>query len=213
MEISRQAAGSALKRVYGLAKMEYLQKYRDRVLKAVAGVDISRVRQAVDWLAGARDAARTIYTCGNGGSAMTASHLACDLLKGASYGRTSRFRVIALTDPVATMTAYANDVNYAAIFVEQLKNFAAAGDVLVAISGSGNSPNVVEAARFARSAGCRTIGLTGRDGGKLAQAVELNILVAEPHMGIIEDAHMIVCHMIGYHFMDSRDPAKLSLKS
>ncbi|MBI5723958.1 MAG: SIS domain-containing protein [Planctomycetes bacterium] len=192
--------------------MEYLQKYRARVLQAVAGIDIEKVRQAVDWLGQTRDAAKTIYTCGNGGSAMTASHLACDLLKGASYGQPSRFRVLALTDPIATMTAYANDVSYSAIFVEQLKNFAAAGDVLIAISGSGNSPNVVEAARFARSTGCRTIGLTGRDGGKLGQAVELNILVPEPHMGIIEDAHMIICHMIGYHFMDSSDPARLAAK-
>jgi len=94
-------------------------------------------------------------------------------------------------------------VSYDSVFVEQLKNFAQSGDVLMCISGSGNSPNVVRAMEFANSIGCKTIALTGRDGGKLGPLAQLNIQVGVPHMGRIEDAHMIVCHMIAYHFMDS----------
>ena len=118
----------------------------------------------------ARSAGRTIFTCGNGGSASTASHFVCDIVKGASFGRTQRFRIQALTDSLPTLTAYSNDVGYEIVFVEQLKNFAQAGDVVLAISGSGNSPNVIRAVEYANSIGCRTIGLTGREGGMLAHS-------------------------------------------
>ena len=109
---------------------------------------------------------------------------------------------MALTDSLSTITAYANDVSYDAIFSETLKNFARPGDLLIAISGSGNSPNVLLAADAAHAAGCRTITLTGRDGGRLAARAKLNILAPDRHMGRIEDVHMIVCHMIGYYFME-----------
>jgi D-sedoheptulose 7-phosphate isomerase len=99
------------------------------------------------------------------------------------------------------MTAYANDVSYDVVFEEQLKNFAVAGDLVIAISGSGNSPNVVRAAKYANDAGCRTIALTGRDGGRLGKEVQLNILAPEPHMGRIEDIHLFVCHMLAYSFI------------
>jgi D-sedoheptulose 7-phosphate isomerase len=89
------------------------------------------------------------------------------------------------------------------VFLEQLKNFAEPGDVLLSISGSGNSANVLKAVEYANSIGCKTIALTGRDGGKLGPMANLNIQVPVPHMGRIEDAHMIICHMIGYYFMDT----------
>jgi len=111
---------------------------------------------------------------------------------------------MALTDSLPTLTAYSNDVGYEVVFEEQLKNFARPGDLVMAISGSGNSPNVVRALEWANGLGCRTIALTGRDGGKLGRLAQLNILVGVPHMGRIEDAHMIVCHMIGYYFMEQR---------
>ena len=110
---------------------------------------------------------------------------------------------MALTDQLPTLTAYANDVGYDCVFVEQLKNFAEPGDLLIGISGSGNSENVIRAMEYARSAGCRTVALTGRSGGKLGPMADLNIQVSTPHMGRIEDAHMIVCHMIGYYFMET----------
>jgi D-sedoheptulose 7-phosphate isomerase len=109
---------------------------------------------------------------------------------------------MALTDQLPTITAYANDVGYDVIFVEQLKNFAQPDDLFMAISGSGNSPNVVRAMDYANSIGCRTIALTGRDGGQLGPKAQLNIQIPVAHMGRIEDAHLNVCHMIGYYFMD-----------
>ncbi len=178
------------------------QTYKSTLLKALDTIDLGSVSKAIELLIEARAAGRTIFVCGNGGSASTASHFVCDMVKGASYERDTRFRIMALTDSLPTITAYSNDVDYASIFVEQLKNFAQPGDVVMAISGSGNSANVVKAMEYGRSAGCRTIALTGRDGGKLGATAELQIRVAEPHMGRIEDGHMIVCHMICYYFME-----------
>jgi D-sedoheptulose 7-phosphate isomerase len=101
------------------------------------------------------------------------------------------------------LTAYANDVHYDCVFAEQLKNFAQPGDVFMAISGSGNSPNVLRAMEYANSIGCKTIAMTGRDGGKLGGMAGLNIHVPAPHMGRIEDGHHIICHMICYYFMEA----------
>jgi D-sedoheptulose 7-phosphate isomerase len=109
---------------------------------------------------------------------------------------------MALTDSLPVLTAYSNDVSYECVFVEQLKNFAEPGDVVMAISGSGNSPNVLRAVEYGNSIGCTTIALSGRDGGKLGPLAHVNIQASNPHMGRIEDAHMIVAHMISYYFMD-----------
>lgn len=185
--------------------MEFLTHYRAHLDKTLCGMDLKPVEEVIGWLKQARDQGRTIFTCGNGGSASTASHFVCDLAKGASWQRTKRYRAIALTDAMPTISAYSNDVGYDSIFSEQLKNMAAAGDVVIAISGSGNSPNVLEAVKYARSIGCRTIGMTGRDGGKLAALVEKNLLVPVQHMGIIEDMHLILCHMMGYCLMEQKD--------
>jgi D-sedoheptulose 7-phosphate isomerase len=183
--------------------MTYPEIYRTALLEAIDAIDMEKVNRAIEWFREARDTGRHIFVCGNGGSASTASHFACDMVKGASYDRASRFRIMALTDQLPTITAYANDVGYDVIFVEQLKNFVQPGDLFMAISGSGNSPNVVRAMEYATSAGCKTIALTGRDGGKLGPLAQLDVRVPVPHMGRIEDAHMIICHMIGYYFMDT----------
>lgn len=178
-------------------------KYKAALLDAIERIDLDLVGRAIQWFREARDGSRNIFVCGNGGSASTASHFTCDVLKGASYNRAARFRIMALGDSLPTITAYSNDVGYDCIFVEQLKNFAQPGDLVMCISGSGNSPNVVRAMEYANSIGCKTIALTGRDGGKLGPLAQLNIQVPVPHMGRIEDAHMIVCHMIAYEFMES----------
>jgi D-sedoheptulose 7-phosphate isomerase len=180
----------------------FTNHYRSQLHDAIRQIDLEQVNTAIEWFAEARENHRSIFTAGNGGSASTASHFVCDILKGASYQKDSRFRIMALTDNLATITAYSNDVSYNAVFTEQLKNFAKHGDLFLAISGSGNSPSVVEAMDYANSIGCRTIALTGRDGGKLGAIAQLNIHAPEPHMGRIEDAHMIICHMIAYYFME-----------
>lgn len=182
--------------------MNFPLHYKSELLKTIDNIDVDKVNQAIDLFRDAREKGRHIFVCGNGGSASTASHFACDIVKGASFNRSTRFRIMALTDQMPTISAYANDVSYDAIFVEQLKNFAQAGDLFMGISGSGNSPNVLRAIEYANSIGCRTVALTGRDGGKLGPLAQLNIQVPVPHMGRIEDAHMIVCHMIGYYFME-----------
>lgn len=173
-------------------------------MQAMTSIDVEKVDRAIAILAQARDEGRRIFVCGNGGSASTASHFATDMVKGASYGRTPRFRIMALTDSLPTITAYSNDVSYDCIFAEQLKNFAEPGDIVIGISSSGNSPNVLCAMEYGNSIGCRTIALSGRDGGKLGPLAELNIQVSHPHTGRIEDLHMIVLHMIGYYFMENQ---------
>ena len=183
--------------------MTFPSEYKRNLLEAIERIDLPSVHRAIEWFRDARDSGRRIFVCGNGGSASTASHFACDMVKGASQCGNTRFRIQALTDSVPTLTAYSNDIGYDVVFVEQLRNFAERGDLFMAISGSGNSPNVVRAMEYANSAGCRTIALTGRNGGKLGPLAELNIQIEVPHMGRIEDAHMIVCHMICYYFMDA----------
>jgi len=176
--------------------------YKAALLNAIEAIDLEKVGQAIEIFRRAREEGRRIFVCGNGGSATTASHFVCDMVKGASYGRPSRFRIMALTDSLPTLTAYSNDVGYECVFAEQLKNFAEPGDVVMAISGSGNSPNVLRAVEYGNSIGCQTIALTGRNGGELGRMAQLNLQVSHPHMGRIEDAHMIVTHMICYYFMD-----------
>ncbi len=183
--------------------MSFVQEYKTDLIGAIDAIDLAKVDQIIGIFKRTREEGRHIFTCGNGGSASSASHFVCDIVKGASYKRENKFKITSLCDNMATMLAYANDVGYDCVFAEQLKNFAKPGDVVLAISGSGNSPNVVNAVEYANSIGCETIALTGRDGGKLGAAAKLNLNVGVPHMGRIEDAHMIVCHMIAYYFMDT----------
>jgi D-sedoheptulose 7-phosphate isomerase len=182
--------------------MKFTESYKAELLQAIESIDLEVVNLAIEWFREARAEGRGIFVCGNGGSASTASHFACDIVKGASFERPTRFRIMALTDQLPTLTAYANDVGYESVFVEQLKNFAEPGDLFLAISGSGNSPNVLRAMEHANIAGCKTIALTGRDGGKLGPMAQLSIQVRAPHMGRIEDAHLVICHMIAYCFME-----------
>jgi D-sedoheptulose 7-phosphate isomerase len=186
--------------------MIFPQLYKDELLHAIQTIDVEKVGQAIEILAQARAEGRRIFVCGNGGSASTASHFATDMVKGASFGRTARFRILALTDSLPTITAYSNDVSYECVFVEQLKNFAEPGDVVIGISSSGNSPNVLRAVEYGNSKGCRTIALTGREGGRLGPLAQLDIRIGHRHTGRIEDLHMVVMHMIAYYFMEEEHP-------
>lgn len=182
--------------------MTGLDEYRTRLAAAVSAIDLGQVQRFVDALSEVRSAGRTVFTCGNGGSASTASHFATDLGKGASYGQPARFKVMALTDSISTITAYANDVEYAVVFAEPLINHAQPGDLLVAISGSGNSENVIRAVAAAKELGVTTVGMTGFDGGRLGPMVDIHLNVPDDHMGRIEDAHMSLCHMTAFQFID-----------
>lgn len=180
----------------------FFRQYTHDTIAAVDRLPLGQVRRVVELLSEARSLGRQIFICGNGGSAATASHFANDLGKGASLGRSERFRVMSLTDNIPWITSLANDLDYSQIFVEQLKNFADVGDLVLAFSGSGNSPNVIEAIRWARGHGLVTMGFTGRAGGRLAKEAEIVVQVDSDHMGVIEDGHFVIQHLIGYYFMN-----------
>ncbi len=181
--------------------MKFAIEYLDDLQKTISGLDPEAIGTAVAWLREARDQGRFIYVCGNGGSASIASQMVVDTIKGASYGFEKRFKMIALADSISTVTAYANDVSYDCVFVEQLRNFGQPGDILLAISGSGNSRNVLRAVEYANSIGCRTIGLTSGCGGALKDAAQLSLTVPNTHMGRLEDCFFIMTHIMVYAFM------------
>lgn len=137
-----------------------------------------------------------VFIMGNGGSGSTASHFACDINKGSCYDLDKKFKVICLNDNIPTMLAYANDLSYKKVFVEQLKNFLQPEDVVIGISGSGNSENVLRAVSYAKEKGAKTVGLTGFDGGKLAQIADIPLVASINDMQKVEDVHMIVVHML-----------------
>ena len=153
-------------------------------------------------LAAAYKRKKTIFIIGNGGSATTASHMACDLSKtvtGPDHEGVG-FRVIALTDNVPLITAWANDLDYCSVFLRQLRNLCDPGDVLIVVSGSGNSPNIVAAVECAKKKKMATIGLLGFDGGKAGRLVDCALIVPCREYGPVEDLHMAIAHMITSYF-------------
>lgn len=175
-----------------------LRGYFPQVSVLLSKVPISQVERAAEELWRAYREGRTIFACGNGGSAATATHFVCDLVKVASVPGKARVRAMALTDNVSVITAWANDEAYEVIFEEQLKNFLQPGDVVVGISTSGMSENVLRAVEFARKGGATTIGLSGHDGGRLKELVDIPIVVPGEHTGQLEDVHLIICHAWAY---------------
>jgi D-sedoheptulose 7-phosphate isomerase len=185
--------------------MQFAAAYLEELKKSISKLDPTHLGQAVRWLKEARDGGHMVFVCGNGGSAAIASQLVVDMVKGASYGHQTRFRMIGLTDNIGTITAYANDIDYDCVFVEQLRNFAQEGDILLAISGSGNSRNVLRAVEYANSIGCRTIGLTRAGGGALRDLAQLTLRVASDHMGRLEDCFFVMTHILAYAFMEGAE--------
>jgi len=173
-----------------------LNSYFDDVVQTIGKMPIATMEKIVTALMEAYESSRMIYLFGNGGSAALASHFACDLGKGASNGSSKRFQVLAFTDNVPLMTAWANDARYEDIFAEQLINFVRPDDITFAISGSGKSPNVLKALKVAREAGAFTIGLTGFQGGDMKDLCDLCLTVPSENMQIIEDLHLSVTHAV-----------------
>lgn len=180
-------------------KIKSSKSYFEVLSHTIAGVVPHIVDQIAGKLLEAYWSDRSVFVFGNGGSATTASHFACDLSKGATTWLESgakRFRVIALTDNVALMTAWANDTSYENVFAEQLRNLARGGDVVIAISGSGNSTNVLKALEVANCLGAATIGLTGFMGGKMKSLCRRCLVIPSDNMEVIEDVHLAVCHSL-----------------
>jgi D-sedoheptulose 7-phosphate isomerase len=172
-----------------------LERYIEESLSWLHNLPLADVRAAIDVLYEAAVSGRTIYLFGNGGSASTASHFACDLGKNTLVHGT-RLRAVALTDNMALFSAYANDEGYANVFAEQLRTLVMPGDVVVAISGSGNSPNVLAAVEVAHEHGAHSLALTGMGGGRLAPLVDVAVVVPSDRMEQVEDAHLFLEHMI-----------------
>jgi D-sedoheptulose 7-phosphate isomerase len=170
--------------------------YLDDIRSTLAVLPEEEICRIVSILDHARLEGKTVFIFGNGGSAATASHFACDLSKGAMCKGRPRFKVLSLTDNLPVFSAWANDSAYDQVFAEQLENFAEEGDIAIAISGSGNSPNVLNGVKTARIKGLVTIGLTGFEGGKLKDLVDIPMVVANHTMEQIEDVHMLLAHMI-----------------
>lgn len=177
----------------------YTRRYLKKVIQVLelsADDLVNKVDRVVSILIKARDNNKTIFIMGNGGSAMTASHFVSDLSKGTIVEGAKRFRVIGLVDNVANILAWANDISYEEIFVEQLKNLMNSGDVVIGISGSGESMNVIKAIEYANEQDGVTIGLCGFDGGKLSQIAKESIIVTCDNMQRIEDTHLIIEHLL-----------------
>lgn len=175
----------------------HLEHYREQLTGLLAALDLSRVADAVGVLRSARERGETVFIAGNGGSATTASHLVTDLMFGRGLPEPG-LRVVGLADNQAVITATANDVAYEEIFARQICRLARPGDVLVLISASGNSPNIVAAAKAARELEVCVIGLSGFDGGALSGLSDVSIHIASPPgaYGPVEDVHLIVNHML-----------------
>ena len=182
--------------------MSDYSRYLDDLKTLLDKLPLAQVRRAAEVLFRAYETDRTLFVFGNGGSAALASHMASDLGKAthvpgpASLQGVKRLKVLALTDNVPLLTAWANDSSYENAFAGQMENFIQAGDVALAISGSGNSPNVLRALELARRAGATTIGLAGCGGGRMKALLDCPIVVPSHNMQQVEDAHLVLAHMI-----------------
>ena len=174
-----------------------IEAYRDTVVALLRQLDPATVSATVDVLRSARKSGASVYVAGNGGSATTASHMVTDLMFGRGMPEIG-LRVVGLADNLAVITATGNDVSFDEIFARQVRRLAVSGDVLILISASGNSPNIIKAAEEARSRGVTVIGVTGFDGGQLVNLSDVSVHVQSEAAayGPVEDIHLIFSHML-----------------
>lgn len=180
--------------------------YLSQLKKLLDNFSYDRFEEIGQTLISAHNAGKQVFIMGNGGSGATASHFVCDINKGACLELEKKFRVICLNDNMPSILAYANDLSYNEIFVEQLKNFLQSGDVVIGISGSGNSENVLRAISYAKENEAKTIGLSGFNGGKLSRIVDIPFVVAINDMQKVEDVHMVVVHMLMQYLCKALKP-------
>lgn len=182
---------------------DWITDYIRQQKAALDSIPVDAVSEIVNTFKEALKQDRQIFIFGNGGSAANASHFITDLGKGASDKIGSRFRCLSLNDNISWITALGNDYSYDEVFLRQLQNFAKPGDIVMTLSVSGNSPNLVKAIDWAVNNGMYTIALVGAKRGKLAQLAQKVVVVNSEHYGRVEDAHMGICHMICYAFMEN----------
>ncbi len=175
---------------------EAITAYLSDMRATLTNLPLANIERVVRLLREARSHRRRVFLFGNGGSAATASHLACDLAKGASNNGGPRLRATALTDNMPLISAWANDTAYENIFAQQVQDHVEPGDIVIGISGSGRSPNVLNGIKAARLAGATTVGMTGLDGGHLKDLVDICIIVPDNNIDKVEDVHLMLGHVI-----------------
>jgi D-sedoheptulose 7-phosphate isomerase len=173
-----------------------IRRYLSDLQNVLTKVDVAEIDAIANVLHAAYQQQKTILVMGNGGSGSTASHMVCDINKGTCLQAEKKFHMISLADCIPMILALGNDVGFESIFVEQVKMYAKPGDVVIGISGSGNSPNVLRAIEYAKQLGCVTIGVCGYGGGKLKSLVDHCFHVKVDDMQLVEDVHMILVHVL-----------------
>jgi D-sedoheptulose 7-phosphate isomerase len=187
---------------------DWINRYLQQQKAALDSIPQEAVARLVDRFRAALAEDRQIFVFGNGGSAANASHFITDLGKGASDKIGKRFRCLSINDNVSWITALGNDYAYEDVFVRQLENYARPGDLVMVMSVSGNSPNVVKAVEWAKRHGVYTVALVGGKRGRLADIADTPIVIDSHHYGRVEDAHMAICHMVCYAFMEMPEVAR-----
>ncbi|MCL2509574.1 MAG: SIS domain-containing protein [Methanomassiliicoccaceae archaeon] len=180
----------------------YAEGYLSELMSNLKKIDLGEVDKAIEILIEAHNKGARIFTAGNGGSSATASHIVCDFNKGISANTEKKFEMVCLSDSIPTITAISNDIGYDQIFSLQLKGRMKKEDVLMAVSGSGNSKNILLATEYAKSIGSKVIAFTGFDGGQLYKMADVNIHLPLRDMQKAEDAHMIMLHLIARAIAD-----------
>lgn len=179
-----------------------ISSYLDLVKSTIDKLDGNAIDAMIEAFARTYEAGGNIYTMGNGGSGASASHAAGDFLKGASYGLDKRFKMVCLNDNLPSMMAIANDIGWEDIFVEPLKNFIGKNDLVIGISGSGNSANVVKALIYAKEHGVSTLAMTGFKGGKIGEIADLHVHAPVMDMEVTEDIHMVIFNIVKKAMME-----------
>jgi len=180
----------------------HIREYLDRLISTLEGLPMDSVESLSELLYRAYSDGKQVFILGNGGSASTASHMAADLGKNTIGPNMRRFRIMSLNDNIPLLTALSNDLGYENMFAEQLQNLIQSGDVLIVISGSGKSPNVLRAMEYARSRSGEVAALLGFDGGPAAELADLTVLVDSSDYGVVEDAHLIINHILVEYFRE-----------
>ena len=181
--------------------MNFLERYKADLISAVESIDIHEVIEVIELFKQTRARHRSIFVFGSTGSASTASRVLSNMLMQSIFDEAARFRILVLGNGAPESESDREHISKDRLFVEQLKNFAEPGDVVVAISAS-NSPCILRALEYGASIGCRTVALTGSDGGKVSTLADITIHVGSTQADTLEDAHAVICHMIGSYFLD-----------
>jgi D-sedoheptulose 7-phosphate isomerase len=186
--------------------MNFAERYKADIVSAVESIDLDEIVDVIELFKQTRARGGKIFVCGKTGSALTAARVLSDMIMRSSFDRAARFRILALRDGPPQSDSNRESISDDRLFVEQLKNFAEPGDVVVGISASETSPCVLRALEYGASIRCRTVALTGLEGGRLSNLANITIHVGSTHVGTVEDTHVVICHMIGSYFLEFDQP-------